>query len=120
MEPLLRGWESFYVIVGSSAVALAGYGVAGVIYTSFALHHVRMQQDYQPVFEDWLWHGLLPLAACLMLIGGGVAAERASVEALFVIGGATIALVFVGIHNAWDTVTYLVMQHRSRHKEENL
>ena len=29
--------------------------------------------------------------------------------ALFAIGAATILLVFIGIHNAWDTVTYIAV-----------
>jgi hypothetical protein len=28
---------------------------------------------------------------------------------LFVIGGAALALLLVGIHNAWDTVTHIVV-----------
>ncbi len=38
-----------------------------------------------------------------------VANLRASTPlALFVIGGAALGLVFIGIHNAWDTVTYVI------------
>jgi hypothetical protein len=29
--------------------------------------------------------------------------------ALFVVGAATVLFLFIGIHNAWDTVTYLVL-----------
>src|SRR5438128_1923300 len=31
-------------------------------------------------------------------------------QALFAVGTASMILLFVGIHNAWDTVTYLVLQ----------
>jgi len=30
--------------------------------------------------------------------------------ALFVIGAATVLLLFIGIHNAWDTVTYVALE----------
>jgi hypothetical protein len=30
--------------------------------------------------------------------------------ALFVVAGATLGLLLVGIHNAWDTVTHIVVQ----------
>jgi len=30
--------------------------------------------------------------------------------ALFVIGAGTVLLLFTGIHNAWDTVTYLAIE----------
>ena len=36
---------------------------------------------------------------------------------MFVIAGAALLLLFVGIHNAWDSVTYLSMSRR-RGKDE--
>jgi hypothetical protein len=114
----LAVWDSFYVIVGSSAAALTGLqfvvivlgaeadtagsattrafgtptvvhfcavlfvaavlsapwhalssvglvlgacGVAGVAYALQVVRHARRQTAYVPVFEDWLWHGVLPL-----------------------------------------------------------
>jgi hypothetical protein len=32
------------------------------------------------------------------------------VPALFVIGAVTLLLLFIGIHNAWDTVTYVALE----------
>jgi hypothetical protein len=32
------------------------------------------------------------------------------VPTLFVIGAATVLLLFIGIHNAWDTVTYIALE----------
>ena len=31
--------------------------------------------------------------------------------ALFFIGEVTFLLLFIGIHNAWDTVTYVAIEH---------
>jgi hypothetical protein len=39
---------------------------------------------------------------------------------LFVLGGTAVLLLFVGIHNAWDTVTFIVVsqwEKRRRDKE---
>jgi hypothetical protein len=33
---------------------------------------------------------------------------------LFVIGAVSLLLLFIGIHNAWDTVTYVAVVHRRR------
>ena len=33
---------------------------------------------------------------------------RSFADALFVIAAAALLLVFIGIHNAWDTVTYVM------------
>jgi len=30
------------------------------------------------------------------------------VLALFLVGGSTLLLIFIGIHNAWDTVEFLI------------
>lgn len=43
--------------------------------------------------------------------------QRNPVPVLFLIGGAALLLLFIGIHNAWDTVTYLALE-RLRMKEE--
>jgi hypothetical protein len=32
------------------------------------------------------------------------------VPALFVIGATALLLLFIGIHNAWDTVTYVAVE----------
>jgi hypothetical protein len=36
---------------------------------------------------------------------------RAPEAALFACGAGTLGLVFIGIHNAWDTVTYLAVNY---------
>jgi hypothetical protein len=37
---------------------------------------------------------------------------------LFLIGGTSVLLVFIGIHNAWDTVTHLTLQRLQREPEK--
>jgi hypothetical protein len=66
------------------------------------------------VFEDWLWHTMLPFLAYAGLFLAGAMLGPASADALFVIGGATLLLVFIGIHNAWDTVTFMMMDQAAR------
>ncbi len=165
----LRAWESFYVIVGSSAGALTGLqfvvmtiiaeasassgrketisafgtpnvvhfcaallfsailsapwsslvyagvaitacGVLGVGYSVLVLSRTLRQRLYQPVLEDWVWHIILPLVAYAVLFVAGAVLGRGEELGLFVIAAATLLLVFIGIHNAWDTVTYLMLQ----------
>jgi hypothetical protein len=174
--PSLASWESFYVIVGSSAAALTGLqfvvitliseqsdettaesvgafgtpqvvhfcaalllsavlsapwhslssvfiavglcGVAGVVYTGAVVRVARRQKGYRPVLEDWIWHGVLPGVAYLTLLAA-VFVERLTAEtALFFIAGATLLLVFIGIHNAWDTVTYIGIERRAKRERK--
>ena len=89
------------------SLPVAALGLAGVFYSVEVLKRARRQRDYQPVFEDWLWHTVMPLLAYAALAVGGIVLGWKSTGALFVIGGAALLLMFVGIHNAWDTVTYI-------------
>jgi len=91
-----------------AGLAVAGCGVLGVGYSIVVLRRALRQNSYRPVFEDWMWHTFLPLLAYLALFVAGAALGRRPGGALFVAGTALLLLVFVGIHNAWDTVTYLM------------
>ena len=162
----LSSWESFYVIVGSSAGALTGLqfvvmaliadtrrrpsatqigafstpnilhfcavlllsavlsapwseltgvalivgavGAIGIGYVGLVFSRTRRQQDYTPVFEDWLWHVALPLVSYLLLLISSFMLAPQSTVALFIIGATSLILMFAGIHNAWDTVTFIV------------
>jgi hypothetical protein len=69
---------------------------------------MRLQTVYPPGFEDWLFHVLLPLVAYAALALSAPAAHAHARELLFVVGAATLSLLFVGIHNAWDAIAYHV------------
>jgi hypothetical protein len=97
-------WQNISIVA-----ALWGLmGLCGVIYALVVARRMRSQTTYQPVLEDWLFHLLLPLTAyALLAVSTGMTywRERA---ALFVVGAASLLLLFIGIHNAWDTVTWHV------------
>lgn len=95
-----------------AGIAVAACGAAGVVYSVIIRKRARQQGDYHPVFEDWLWHVVLPGLAYAALLVAGAACGRNFADALFVVGGAVLLLVFVGIHNAWDTVTYVTVVER--------
>lgn len=85
-------------------------GLGGVLYIIIVIRRTRRQEDYQPVMEDWLWHVILPLVSYTALMVMALLLLFNPVPALFVIGAATVLLIFIGIHNAWDTVTYLAIE----------
>ena len=78
---------------------------------------MRAQTVYQPVFEDWLFHALLPIAAYVTLAVSAYATRSHAREALFAAAAAALLLLFSGIHNAWDGVTYHVF-HRKQEPQE--
>ena len=79
---------------------------------------VRTQPAYKPIFEDWLCHVGLPLGAYAVLAGSAFAAASHIREALFGVGGGALLLLFIGIHNAWDSVSYHVLVHRAKTNTE--
>jgi Ca2+/Na+ antiporter len=92
-------------------------GLGGLVYALIVARRMRAQTAYRPVFEDWLFHVLLPLAAYAVLAGSAFAARDYTRPALFVVGGTVLLLLFVGIHNAWDVVTHLVFVSRREEQE---
>ncbi|HTM58504.1 MAG TPA: hypothetical protein VL123_08830 [Candidatus Udaeobacter sp.] len=173
----LQAWESFYVIVASSAGALTGLqfvvltliaesgaarnrpdtlsafgspnvvhfcavlligsilsapwpslpnvgvaitlcGILGMIYAGIVIRRTRRvfrisasrARGYQPVFEDWLWNTILPALAYSTVFVAGMLLRYRPAGALFALGAASLTLVFIGIHNAWDTVMYITTQ----------
>jgi hypothetical protein len=100
--------------LGSAAIALGLTGLAGVLYAAIVIRRARRQTGYQPVFEDWLWHACLPLVAYASLVGAAAAIPSYAESALFIVGAASLLLVFIGIHNAWDTVTFITLTRVAR------
>ena len=97
------------------AISLGACGLAGVVYGIRIVRHARRQADYVPDLEDWTWHFVLPLVAYgTVLVSGGLF-PRYPESTLFVIGAVVLLLLFIGIHNAWDAVLYIV---RGRLKPE--
>jgi len=107
--------------IGIVEVLWGGVGIIGIGYVVIVARRMRAQKVYKPVFEDWLFHVLLPLAAYAMLAGSAFAARSHVRTALFIVGAAALLLLFVGIHNAWDTVMHLVFveTHGKREDERN-
>jgi len=94
--------------IGGPAILWGLLGLGGVAYAVLVTRRLRAQTAYQPLFEDWLFHALLPLAAYATLAVSALAAPSYAHEAMFGVAGASLLLLFIGIHNAWDAATYHV------------
>jgi hypothetical protein len=93
--------------IGLMRVSVGCCGLAGVIYGVIVIRRVRGQSGYQPVGEDWAWHTILPLVAYVVLLIAAGSMHASLSGALFAVAGSSMLLLCVGIHNAWDTVTYI-------------
>jgi cell division protein FtsW (lipid II flippase) len=93
----------------NAGLALGASGLAGIVYVAIVTRRTRRQSGYQPVFEDWLWHVILPLLSYAGIMVAAILLQRDLAPMLFVIGTAALLLLFIGIHNSWDTVTYIAI-----------
>lgn len=170
MVPPLHDWDSFYVIVGSSAAALTGLqfvviallsesrvaggeealhafstptvvhfcavlliaaicsvpgqtdgslavcflvtAIVALGYVAIVIARTRRQSAYQPVFEDWLWHAILPAVAYASLFIAAMFTWQSAAEALYAVAASALLLLFIGIHNAWDTAVFIASMRR--------
>lgn len=99
-------WQS---LIGP-AVALAACGIAGMLYILRAVRHARQGLVYKPELSDWIWYTWLPLVLYLFLSAAALLLIRHSGFASFSIAAISLALLFLGIRNAWDTVTFIAVQ----------
>ncbi len=95
--------------LSSVALTLGVCGLVGVVYGVIVVRRARRQSEYRPVWEDWLWHAVLPLIAYALILISAIVLRNYPQRALFVIGATALLLLFIGIHNAWDTVTYIAV-----------
>ena len=99
------------------AIIVAGAGLGGCIYmfqiTRYIYQQHRRGQGYQIVFEDWLFHVILPLLAYALLVVSAVGDFINIRQTLFLLGAAVLLLLASGIHNAWDLIAYHVFVRAS-------
>ena len=107
---LCAPWQT---IIGS-AVFWGMTGAGGVVYSITIAARMRAQTAYHPQFEDWVFHCLLPIVGYVTLAASAVAAPTWPRVALFAVAAALLLLLVVGIHNAWDAVTYHVFVRRQK------
>lgn len=103
-------WETITV----AAVLWGALGLGGVVFAIIIALRMRRQSVYKPVFEDWLFYVALPLAGYAGLTISSFAISTHTRTALFGVGGATMLLLFTGIHNSWDSVSYYVLVSRPK------
>ena len=108
---LVAPWQALWPV----GLLLGLAGLVGVIYIIIVFRRTRrFLTTYQLVLEDWVWYLTFPLVSYSALIVAAMVLPSNAALALFVIGAATVLLLFIGIHNAWDVVTYLALEDSQR------
>jgi hypothetical protein len=103
---LCAPWRS--LIHPATLLGLAG--LSGVVYVFSLMYRTKRLTLYSADLEDWAWYTVLPLVAYGTILGGAVVLPAAPVHGLFAVAAGVLLLIFTGIHNAWDIVTFLVIR----------
>jgi hypothetical protein len=91
------------------AVLLGLAGVCGVAYIASVVVRTRRLSGYRAGIDDWVWYTVLPLIAYVAIVVSAVLLPSGRAEVFFALAGANLLLIFIGIHNAWDVVTYIAI-----------
>jgi hypothetical protein len=101
-------WDALF----PAGLCLAVLGAAGLAYAVRVIRHARKQTGYAPDAGDWFWYVALPLIAYVGVAAEGILLAWNLAWSLFLIAANTLLLLFIGIHNSWDTVTYVAVDRQ--------
>ena len=105
--------------IGGPMLLVALAGAVGFAYCTVVGRLAHRIEDYKPVMEDWIFHVMLPGTAYLTMVIAAAESLRHTDAALFAVAGSAMALLVVGIHNAWDSVVYIVTMRSQSERGRN-
>jgi len=91
-------------------ILLAVVGLSGVVYILRLAILARRLTTYSPDRQDWVWYTIMPTLAYAAILVGALYLFRVPADAMFAFGGGVMLLIFIGVRNAWDIVTYLAIK----------
>lgn len=99
-------------LAASVAMAVGICGALGLVYATIVTRRVHRTRRYQPVLEDWIFHTVLPALAYGSLLVAAARLPGHPAGSMFTIAAATLLLLLIGIHNAWDAITWVGIDDR--------
>lgn len=102
-------WKSL-VAVG---IAVGIIGLYGLLHIARVVLVARRMHRYDPDLEDWVFYSLVPFGAYALMLFGALSLTRAAHTALFAIAASVVVLIFLGIRNAWDIVTFIAVEEEA-------
>jgi hypothetical protein len=93
--------------VTALSLGFGAAGAAGLIYAAFIAASIgRIGGGYIPVKEDWIWNAVLPAIVYGTLLAIAFLLRRRPEQCMYGAAAASLLLMFIGIHNAWDIAVW--------------
>ncbi len=89
------------------AVGVAAIGVAGLLFVGIALARLVLGRFPVPHWTDYIFYGVLPIIIYAALVASGAGLWFGAPFAVHALAVAVLALLFLGIRDAWDLATWL-------------
>jgi hypothetical protein len=93
-------WRGLQFTLG--AITLGALGYLSVIF-----RRARNQKVYKTTLYDWVWYLTFPTIAYTAMLVAVLAGPDRGAWPPFMMAAGVLLLLCVGIHNSWDTVTYM-------------
>jgi hypothetical protein len=100
-----------------ASIGLGVCGCGGLAYCAATIQRARRQTVYQPVWEDWLFYAFVPFVLYAVLAAAAFYLRTVTQSDLFVVAAVALGLLLLGIRNAWDTVTHIVISSRTAERD---
>jgi hypothetical protein len=93
--------------VTTLSLGFGAAGAAGLLYAAFIAASIgRLGGTYIPVAEDYTWNAVLPAMVYGTLLAIAFFIWRWPEQCMYAAAAASLLLMFVGIHNAWDIAVW--------------
>lgn len=114
---LLAPWRDLI----HTSVLVGLVGAVGTVYAwRVILKTKRLDTtNYTPDVEDFAWYNVLPFVAYGAILLAALATPFLVAKALIALAAGTLLLVFIGIRNAWDVVTFIAVMDRDDESPED-
>jgi hypothetical protein len=108
--------------VTSLGICLGAFGLGGLIYsagTARQVYRATTNTNYKPVAEDWIWNAMLPTVTYAVLFIAGLVVSAHTPTALYLAAAASMVLLIIGIHNAWDIAVWFTAERPGAQAQED-
>lgn len=102
---LVAPWDTIL----HAAIVAGSLGLCGLAYLVTVTLRTRRLGMYKPDLEDWAFYTVLPFLSYAAIAVGALALGYLQPWSLFAIALGVVLLIFIGIRNAWDVVTFITI-----------